>query len=107
MGHEGSAVTGPGSPMLSWAELERLVAAGDVDTVIVAFTDMQGRLMGKRVSARFFIDEVAEHGAECCNYLFAVDVDMNTVDGYAMAGWDTGYGDMAMLPDPSTLRRIP
>jgi len=96
-----------GQAPLSRDELERLVAAGEVDTVIVAFTDMQGRLMGKRVSARFFIDEVAERGAECCNYLFAVDVDMNTVDGYAMAGWDTGYGDMAMLPDLTTLRRIP
>ena len=92
---------------LSRDELERLVAAGDVDTVIVAFSDMQGRLMGKRVSARFFVDEVVEGGAECCNYLFAVDVDMNTVAGYAMSGWDTGYGDMVMKPDLSTLRRIP
>ena len=92
---------------LSRDELGRLVAAGDVDTVIVAFSDMQGRLMGKRVSTRFFVDEVAEGGAECCNYLFAVDVDMNTVAGYAMSGWDTGYGDMVMKPDLTTLRRIP
>jgi glutamine synthetase len=92
---------------LSRDELQRLVSAGDVDTVIVAFSDMQGRLMGKRVSARFFLDEVAEGGAECCNYLFAVDVDMNTVGGYAMSGWDTGYGDMVMMPDLTTLRRIP
>jgi glutamine synthetase len=92
---------------LSRDELQRLVSAGDVDTVIVAFSDMQGRLMGKRVSARFFLDEVAEGGAECCNYLFAVDVDMNTVGGYAMSGWDTGYGDMVMTPDLTTLRRIP
>ena len=68
---------------------------------------MQGRLIGKRIAARFFVDEVAEHGAECCNYLFAVDVDMNTVAGYAMSGWDTGYGDMVMLPDLTTLRLIP
>ena len=88
-------------------ELARLVAAGQVDTVIVAFSDMQGRLMGKRVAARFFLDEVAEHGAECCNYLFAVDVDMNTVGGYAMSNWDTGYGDIVMLPDLTTLRLIP
>ncbi|HXA11451.1 MAG TPA: glutamine synthetase family protein, partial [Mycobacterium sp.] len=81
--------------------------AGDIDTVIVAFSDMQGRLMGKRVSAAFFVDEVAEGGAEACNYLFAVDVDMNTVKGYAMSGWDTGYGDMLMKPDLTTLRRIP
>jgi glutamine synthetase len=92
---------------LSRDELQRLVSAGDVDTVIVAFSDMQGRLMGKRVSARFFLDEVAEGGAECCNYLFAVDVDMNTVGGYAMSGWETGYGDMVMMPDLTTLRRIP
>jgi glutamine synthetase len=92
---------------LSRDELGRLTAAGDVDTVIVAFTDMQGRLMGKRVSAPFFVDEVAEHGAECCNYLFAVDVDMTTVDGYAMSGWHTGYGDMVMRPDLTTLRLIP
>ncbi|HWF68381.1 MAG TPA: glutamine synthetase family protein [Mycobacterium sp.] len=92
---------------MSRGELERLVAAGDVDTVIVAFTDMQGRLMGKRVAARFFLDEVAEHGAECCNYLFAVDVDMTTVAGYAMSNWDTGYGDMVLLPDPTTLRLVP
>src|ERR1700733_1416009 len=90
---------------LSRDELERLVAAGEVDTVIVAFSDMLGRLMGKRVSGRFFIDEVVESGAECCNYLFAVDVEMNTVEGYAMAGWGSGYGDMVMRPDLSTLRR--
>src|SRR6202012_1008030 len=68
---------------------------------------MQGRLAGKRMSARLFVDEVAAHGAECCNYLLAVDVEMNTVDGYAMSSWDTGYGDMGMTPDLSTLRLIP
>jgi len=93
--------------MLSQADLERLVAAGDVDTVIVGFCDMQGRLTGKRVAARLFVEEVAEHGAECCNYLLAVDVDMNTVDGYAMSSWETGYGDMVMRPDFSTLRLLP
>jgi glutamine synthetase len=96
-----------GNAPLSREQLEQLIDAGDVDTVIVAFSDMQGRLMGKRVSARFFIDEVTEGGAECCNYLFAVDVDMNTVAGYAMSGWDTGYGDMVMKPDLTTLRLIP
>lgn len=93
--------------MLSQADLERMVAAGDIDTVIVAFCDMQGRLTGKRVSGRLFVEEVAEHGAECCNYLLAVDVDMNTVDGYSMSSWETGYGDMVMTPDFSTLRLIP
>ena len=83
------------------------IAAGEIDTVIVAFADAQGRLVGKRVSARFFQDVVLPHGAEACNYLLSVDVDMNTVDGYAMSSWDTGYGDMMLLPDPATLRRIP
>ncbi|MGH1563910.1 glutamine synthetase family protein [Mumia sp. DW29H23] len=92
---------------LTLDELRDDVHTGDIDTVIVAFADMQGRLTGKRVSARLFLDEVAEHGAECCNYLLAVDVDMNTVDGYAMSSWETGYGDMVMRPDFSTLRRIP
>ncbi len=92
---------------MSQADLERLVAAGDIDTVIVAFCDMQGRLTGKRVSARLFVDDVAEHGAECCNYLLAVDVDMNTVDGYAISSWETGYGDMVMTPDFTTLRLLP
>jgi glutamine synthetase len=93
--------------MLSLADLERMIAAGDVDTVIVAFADMQGRLTGKRVPGRHFVDEVAAHGAECCSYLLAVDVDMNTVAGYAMSSWDTGYGDMVMMPDLNTLRLVP
>ncbi|MDY6998066.1 MAG: glutamine synthetase family protein [Actinomycetota bacterium] len=98
---------GAGSGMLDQGELERLVAAGEIDTVIVAFADMQGRLTGKRVSARLFVDDVAEHGAECCNYLLAVDVDMNTVEGYAISSWETGYGDMVMTPDFDTLRLLP
>jgi glutamine synthetase len=89
------------------AELDAMVAAGEIDTVIVAFADMQGRLTGKRVAARLFVEEVAAHGAECCNYLLAVDVDMNTVDGYAMSSWESGYGDMVMTPDFTTLRVLP
>ena len=92
---------------LSLDQLRSAVADGHVDTVIVAFTDMQGRLVGKRVSARLFLDDVAQHGAECCNYLLAVDVEMNTVDGYAMSSWERGYGDMAMIPDFTTLRMAP
>ncbi|MFM9034507.1 MAG: glutamine synthetase family protein [Mycobacterium sp.] len=83
------------------------MAAGDIDTVIVAFADMQGRLTGKRVAARLFAEEVAAHGSECCNYLLAVDVEMNTVDGYRMSSWESGYGDMVMRPDPDTLRVLP
>src|ERR1700739_3935515 len=102
-----SAVTGPGSANLSLAALDQLVGIGEVDTVIVAFTDMQGRLAGKRISARLFVDEVAAHGAECCRYLLAVGVEMNTVSGYAISSWDTGYGDMVMMPDLTTLRLVP
>ncbi|WP_179471091.1 glutamine synthetase family protein [Mycolicibacterium vinylchloridicum] len=93
--------------LLVQAELDAMVAAGEIDTVIVAFADMQGRLTGKRVAARLFVEEVAAHGAECCNYLLAVDVDMNTVDGYAMSSWESGYGDMVMTPDFTTLRVLP
>ena len=87
--------------------LSELVAAKEIDTVIIAFTDMQGRLVGKRASARLFLEELAEHGAECCNYLLAVDVENNTVDGYAISSWERGYGDMAMRPDLDTLRLAP
>src|ERR1700716_4347903 len=69
--------------------------------------DMQGRLQGKRLTARHFVDEVLEHGAEGCNYLLAVDVEMNTVAGYAMSSWDRGYGDFVMRPDLDTLRPVP
>ena len=93
--------------LLTRGELDRLMSAGEIDTVIVAFADMQGRLTGKRVSARLFAEEVAAHGAECCNYLLAVDVEMNTVPGYAMSSWESGYGDMVMRPDLSTLRVLP
>ena len=97
----------PNSPMLSLSALAQLVDIGGVDTVIVAFADMQGRLVGKRVAARLFVEEMAAHGAECCSYLLAVDVEMNTVSGYAMSSWDTGYGDMVMRPDLNTLRLVP
>ncbi|MFI9153326.1 glutamine synthetase family protein [Streptomyces sp. NPDC053367] len=88
-------------------ELHALVAAGEIDTVVLAFPDMQGRLQGKRFAARFFLDEVLHHGTEGCNYLLAVDTDMNTVDGYAMSSWERGYGDFAFHPDLATLRRVP
>ena len=88
-------------------ELRRLVAEGEIHTVALAFTDMQGRLQGKRFAAGFFLDEVLAHGSEGCAYLLAVDVELNTVDGYPMASWDTGYGDFALVPDLGTLRRTP
>jgi glutamine synthetase len=93
--------------MLSLDELRQLAATGEIDTVILALTDMQGRLQGKRLSAEFFLAEVVEHFSEGCNYLLAVDTDMNTVDGYQMSSWERGYGDFVMQPDLATLRRIP
>jgi glutamine synthetase len=97
--------TGRRRGLLTLEELRSAVGADEIDTVVLAFTDMQGRLQGKRLSAEFFLDEVAEHFSEGCNYLLAVDVDMNTVDGYAMSSWDRGYGDFVLAPDMATLRR--
>jgi glutamine synthetase len=88
-------------------ELRAEVADGSIDTVLLCLTDMQGRLQGKRMHAGFFVDEVVAHGAEACNYLLAVDVEMNTVDGYAMSSWQRGYGDFVMEPDLHTLQPIP
>ena len=88
-------------------ELREQVAQGAVDTVVLALCDMQGRLQGKRLTATHFLDDVAAHGAEACNYLLAVDVDMNTVEGYAMSSWSRGYGDFVMKPDFDTLRPLP
>ena len=88
-------------------ELKDAVAGGTVDTVLLALADMEGRLQGKRLTARHFLDDVADHGAEGCNYLLAVDVDMETVGGYAMASWERGYGDFVMKPDLDTLRPVP
>ena len=94
--------------MLTMDELNREVEAGAIDTVVVAFTDMQGRLMGKRLHAEFFCDEMAdEHPVEGCNYLLALDMEMDPIPGYEIASWERGYGDFAMQPDLATLRRIP
>ncbi|WP_336208302.1 glutamine synthetase family protein [Nonomuraea sp. LPB2021202275-12-8] len=96
-----------GAGFLTVEELRDEVSHGRIDTVLLALADMQGRLQGKRLSARYFLDEVLHHGSEGCNYLLAVDVDMNTVGGYAMSSWDRGYGDFVMKPDLPTLRRVP
>jgi glutamine synthetase len=88
-------------------ELRTLFGNGTVDTVLLVIADMEGRLQGKRLTAAHFLEDVAEHGAEGCNYLLAVDVDMNTVDGYAMSSWERGYGDFVMRPDLDTLRPVP
>jgi glutamine synthetase len=94
-------------PALKLDQLRNAVQAEKIDTVLLALTDMQGRLQGKRLTAGHFLDTVVEHGAEACNYLLAVDVEMNTVDGYAMSSWERGYGDFEMTPDLETLRILP
>lgn len=94
--------------MLTLDELRADVETGAVDTVIAAFTDMQGRLMGKRLHAEFFLEELdAGHEVEGCNYLLALEMEMDPVPGYALASWETGYGDFGLQPDLGTLRRVP
>lgn len=92
---------------LSLAQLQADVESGEIDTVIVAIVDMQGRLVGKKIQADYFLDEIVANGTEGCSYLLAVDVDMNTVPGYDLSSWETGYGDFVMSPDMATLRYIP
>ena len=84
--------------------LKRLVTAGEIDTIVACFPDMYGRLVGKRISAQFFVDEVAEHGMHACDYLLACDVDMDPVPGYAFTSWAKGYGDFHPVPDFDTMR---
>lgn len=91
---------------LDKAQLEGLVEGGEIDTVVAAFTDMQGRLIGKRCTGRFFLDAVHEEW-HACNYLLTVDMEMEPVPGFKAASWDKGYGDFVVKPDLSTLRRVP
>jgi glutamine synthetase len=93
--------------LLTLDRLRELVGAGEIDTVLLAITDMQGRLQGKRCGAEYFLNEVVPHAAEACNYLLAVDVEMNTVGGYRMSSWDRGYGDFVLRPDLATMRHVP
>jgi glutamine synthetase len=93
--------------VISLDELRADVESGAIDTVVVAFTDMQGRLMGKRVHAEFFLEDSVEHGLEGCNYLLALEMEMDPIPGYALASWEQGYGDFRLEPDLATLRRIP
>ena len=88
--------------------LDELRDDPSIDTVIVAFTDMQGRLLGKRLHRDFFFEQIDHgHGTEGCNYLLALDMEMDPVPGYEIASWERGYGDFELLPDLATLRRIP
>ncbi len=92
--------------MLSLEELRGEVEAGRIDTIILAFPDLYGRLMGKRFEASFFLDAVAESGTHACDYLLTVDMEMEPVAGYALANWRKGYGDVHLVPDVNTLRRL-
>jgi glutamine synthetase len=100
---------GPGTVqgMLPLDELRQEIEAGTIDTVVAAFTDMQGRLLGKRIHGRYFLEEVVEDGIAACNYLLALDMEMDPVPGYELANWESGYGDFTLVPDLATLRRIP
>ncbi|MFC9327484.1 glutamine synthetase family protein [Kitasatospora sp. NPDC057015] len=95
------------SPRLTLEQLRARVAEGAIDTVVLAMTDMQGRLQGKRVAAEYFLTDVVPNSAEGCGYLLAVDIDMNTVDGYEISSWESGYGDLVLTPDLGTLRAVP
>ena len=92
--------------MLDMARLEEAVAAGRVDTVVLAFTDLYGRFMGKRLDAGFFLDTAASEGTHACDYLLTADMEMEPVQGYRLANWKRGYGDFHLVPDLSTLRRL-
>jgi glutamine synthetase len=99
-------MTPPNDRFLTLERLRRMIDEDDIDTVIMAFTDMQGRLQGKRLHGRYFLDVALESGTEGCNYLLAVDIDMNTVGGYAISSWERGYGDFEFVPDWATLRQL-
>ncbi len=90
--------------MLSRHELTTLVTAGDVDTVVVVFTDLYGRFVGKRFDAAFFVENVADAGTHACDYLLTVDMEMEPVKGYSFSNWEKGYGDFHLVPDLDTLR---
>ena len=94
------------SEILSMKSLRAAVKNGSIDTVVAAFPDMQGRLMGKRFHAKFFVDNAWEE-THCCNYLIATDLEMATVDGYESTSWSAGYGDYVMRPDLDTLCVLP
>jgi glutamine synthetase len=84
--------------------LRHLVEIGEIETVVVGFTDHYGRLLGKRFDAEMFVDEIAEGGAHACDYLLTVDMEMDPVPGYKFANWELGYGDFQLVPDLDTLR---
>lgn len=92
---------------MNFAELENKIAAGDVDTIVTVFPDVFGRLVGKRFTARTFLDQVVKSGTHACNYLLAVNIEMDPQDGFALANWESGFGDFEMRADLETLRLLP
>ena len=90
--------------MLTLDELSRDVERGEIDTILVVFTDLYGRFMGKRFDAEFFVADVAQAGTHGCDYLLTVDMEMEPVPGYKYANWERGYGDFHLKPDMETLR---
>src|SRR5882762_6242079 len=92
---------------MTLAQLKSQIRSGAIDTVIVAFPDVFGRLVGKRFTGKFFLDEVAPHGTHGCNYLLTVNLEMDPQDGFKLANWEKGFGDFALRPDLSTLRALP
>ncbi|HHM21961.1 MAG TPA: glutamine synthetase, partial [Bacteroidetes bacterium] len=89
---------------LSISDLTRKVENEEIETIVVAFTDHYGRLMGKRFDATFFLEDTLKNGSHACNYLLTTDMEMNPVSGYSFANWELGYGDFHLVPDPNTLR---
>ena len=102
-----AGVDGAGSAAVTLEALERAVAARTIDTVVLALVDMEGRLVGKRLTARHFLESTVGHGAESCEYLLATDVDMAPQQGYGLAGWSRGFGDFQLKADLATLRHVP
>src|SRR5882762_10342803 len=94
-------------PIMNLQTLRSKVKAGEIDTVIVAFPDVFGRLMGKRFTEKYFVDSVVEHGTHACNYLMTVDLEMEPMTGFKLANWEKGFGDFEMRPDLETLRLLP
>ena len=91
--------------MMTLEELAASVAADEIDTVVIAFSDHYGRLLGKRLDAEYFVEDAAQHGTHACNYLLTTDMEMEPVPGYRFANWERGYGDFHLVPDLNTLRR--
>src|SRR5688500_3115570 len=95
--------TGGRKGALTLSDLRDRVKAGEIETVVVAFPDHYGRLMGKRFDAEMYVEDGAEHGTHACNYLLTTDMEMEPVQGYTFANWEKGYGDFHLVPDESTL----